>query len=99
MIKTYKKEEKYEKNIVLRLGIYKKAPSKKKESEPCEWVTGTYLGEKVQVDVKHVPKKCMSLELQEIGEKYYQYTGIDEFTRIRYIWYTNEHSTYSRANL
>ena len=23
-----------------------------------------------------------------------KYTGIDEFTRIRYTWYTNEHSTY-----
>ena len=80
--------------VLQRLGIYKKAPSKKKENEPCEWVIGRYPGEKVQVDVKYVPKKCMSPELQEIGEKYYQYTGIDEFTRIRYIWYTNEHSTY-----
>ena len=80
--------------VLQRLGIYQKAPSKKKESEPREWVTGTYPGEKVQVDVKYVPKKCMSAELQEKGEKYYQYTGIDEFTRIRYIWYTNEHSTY-----
>ena len=77
-----------------RLGIYKKAPSKKKESEGCEWTTGTYPGEKIQVDVKYVPKKCMSPELQEMGEKYYQYTGIDEYTRIRYMWYTNEQSTY-----
>ena len=77
-----------------RMGIYKKTPSKKKESEPSDWISGTYPGEKVQVDVKYVPKNCMSKELQEKGEKYYQYTGIDEFTRIRYIWYTNEHSTY-----
>ena len=81
-------------HVLQRLGIYNKAPSKKKESEPCEWVTGRYPGEKVQVDVKYVPKKCMSPDLQKMGEKYYQYTGIDEFTRIRYIWYTNEHSTY-----
>lgn len=67
-------------HVLQRLGIYKKTPSKKKESEPSEWVTGTYPGEKFQVDVKHVPKKCMSPELQEMGEKYYQYTGIDEFT-------------------
>ena len=77
-----------------RMGIYKKAPSKKKESEPKEWVTGEYPGEKIQVDVKYVPKKCMSPELQEMGEKYYQYTAIDEFTRMRYTWFTNEHSTY-----
>ena len=81
-------------HVLQRLGIYNKAPSKKKEREACEWVVGTYPGEKVQVDVKYVPKKCMSPELQKMGEKYYQYTGIDEFTRIRYIWYTNEHSTY-----
>ena len=36
----------------------------------------------------------MSPELQERGERYYQYTAIDEFTRLRYTWFTNEHSTY-----
>lgn len=77
-----------------RIGIYEKAPSKKKGSEPTEWITGTYPGEKVQVDVKYVPKVCMSPELQERGEKFYQYTAIDEFTRKRYTWFTNEHSTY-----
>lgn len=35
-----------------------------------DWVTGEYPGEKVQVDVKYVPKKCMSKKLQEIIEKY-----------------------------
>ena len=84
-------------HVLQRLGIYKKAPSKKKEIEAMEWITGKYPGEKVQVDVKYVPKKCMSPELQEKGERYYQYTGIDEFTRIRYIWYTNEHSTYTSS--
>lgn len=80
-----------------RLGIYEKTPSKKKESEPSEWITGTYPGEKVQVDVKNVPKVCMSPELQEKGEKYYQYTAIDEYTRLRYIWYTNAHDTYASS--
>ena len=70
--------------VLQRLGIYEKAPSKKKESEPNEWVTGEYPGEKVQVDVKYVPKKCMSPELQEMGEKFYQYTAIDECSRLRY---------------
>ena len=80
-----------------RLGIYKKTPSKRKESEPNEWITGIYPGDKVQVDVKYVPKKCLSPELQKMGEKYFQYTGIDEFTRIRYTWFTNEHSTYASS--
>ena len=80
-----------------RMGIYQKAPSKKKESEPNEWVTGEYPGEKVQVDVKYVPKKCMSPELQKIGEKYYQYTAIDEYSRLRYTWFTNAHDTYASS--
>ncbi len=81
-------------HVLQRLGIYEKAPSKAKEQENIEKIPVTYPGEKVQVDVKHVPRKCLTKELQEKGEKYYQYTGIDEFTRIRYTWFTNEHSTY-----
>ena len=71
-------------HVLQRLGIYEKAPSKKKEKETQERIAGTYPGDKVQVDVKYVPKVCMSPELQERGEKYYQYTAIDEYTRIRY---------------
>lgn len=84
-------------HVMQRLGIYEKAPSKKKESEPNEWITGTYPGEKIQVDVKYVPKECMSPELQERGEKFYQYTAIDEYTRIRYTWFTNAHDTYASS--
>ena len=80
-------------HVMQRMGIYQKAPSKKKESEPNEWVAGEYPGEKIQVDVKYVPKKCMSPELQEMGEKYYQYTAIDECSRMRYTWFTNAHDT------
>ena len=39
----------------------------------------------------------MSEDLKRIGEKYYQYTAIDEYTRIRYTWFTNEHSTYTSS--
>lgn len=80
-----------------RMGIYKKTPSNKKESEPEEWLTGEYPGEKIQVDVKIVPKKCMSSELQEMGEKYYRYTTIDECSRLRYTWITNAHDTYASS--
>ena len=78
-------------HVLQRLGIYKKAPSKKKEREPIEWETGTYPGEKIQVDVKYVPKECMSKERQGLGEKFYQYTAIDECSRLRYTWFTNAH--------
>ena len=80
-----------------RLGIYEKTPSKRKESEPNEWVSGEYPGDKVKIDVKYVPKKCMSKELQERGEKFYQYTAIDEYSRLRYTWFTNARDTYDSS--
>jgi len=81
-------------HVLQRLGIYEKAPRKAKKQENIEIIPVTYPGEKVQIDVKYVPTACLTEELQEKGEKYYQYTAIDEYTRIRYTWFTNEHSTY-----
>lgn len=56
-----------------------------------------YPGERVQVDVKYVPKACMIKELIERNERYYQYTVIDEYTRQRVIWFAKEHSTYESS--
>lgn len=81
-------------HVMQRIGIYEKAPSKRKAKQNAEIIVATYPGEKVQIDVKYVPRECMTEELKEKGERYYQYTAIDEFTRIRYTWFTNEHSTY-----
>ena len=81
-------------HVMQRLGIYKKTATKKKQSQVIEWIPVTYPGEKVQIDVKHVPRECLTEELRAKGEKYYQYTGIDEYTRLRYTWFTNEQSTY-----
>ena len=77
-----------------RIGIYEKAPSKAKKPQAPEVPVAKYPGERVQIDVKYVPKKCLSKELQEMGERYYQYTAIDEYTRKRYTYFTKEHSTY-----
>lgn len=33
-------------HVMQRLGIYRKAPSKKKEREPNEWISGEYPGKK-----------------------------------------------------
>ena len=81
--------------VMQRLGIYKKAPSKKKQYVPKPYEKMSYPGQRVQIDVKYVPQKCMSKELQEKEEKYYQYTAIDEYTRLRYIWFTNAHDSYA----
>ena len=84
--------------IMIKIGIYKKAPSKKKVYEPKEYQQMAYPGERVQVDVKYVPSKCLTKELKEQGERYYQYTAIDEYTRMRVLWFAKEHSTYESKN-
>jgi transposase len=49
-------------------------------------------GQKVQIDVKYVPSECV-----KDGQKYYQYTAIDEFSRLPFRQIYNEHSTHSSA--
>ena len=56
------------------------------------YVRAEYPGQKVQVDVKYVPSYCVSN-----GQKYYQYTAVDECTRWTYREMYDEHSTYSSA--
>lgn len=46
--------------------------------------------ERIQIDVKTVPSKCI------VGQfKLYQYTAIDEFSRVRYLKIYGEKSTYT----
>ena len=52
-----------------------------------------YPGQRVQIDVKHVPLSCIVGGIE--GEKYYQYTAIDECTRFRYIEAFREATTHS----
>ena len=82
---------------MIRLGIYKKTPSKKKQSENRKYKQATYPGEKIQVDVKYVPTNCMLNEDKEKNIRYYQYTAIDEYSRQRVVMATKEHSTYESA--
>lgn len=55
-----------------------------------------YPGQRVQIDVKFVPKSCLVGQAAEEGG-YYQYTFIDEYSRFRYLEAFQEHSTYSSA--
>ena len=81
--------------VMQRMGIYKKVASKKKRYEAKPYQQMTHPGEKIQIDVKYVPRKSMSKELQAREAKYYQYTAIDEYTRQRVLWASKEHSTYA----
>lgn len=79
--------------VMQRIGIYNKTPSKKKEYEPKPYQQMTHPGERVQIDVKYVPKKSLTKEVIEQDGRYYQYTAIDEYTRKRVLWASKEQST------
>lgn len=60
---------------------------------PKPYKKALFPGEKVQIDVKHVPSAC--IVGNAAGQKMYQYTAIDECTRFRYIAAFQEANTYS----
>lgn len=67
---------------------------KKATYKPKPYEQMTYPGERIQVDVKVVPRKCIA----DPEMKLYQYTAIDEYTRIRFLYGYEEQSTYSSAD-
>ena len=65
-------------------------PEKRKGYKPKPYQRAEYPGQKVQIDVKFVPVYCVAN-----GHKYYQYTAVDECTRLCFREMYDEHSTYS----
>ena len=53
-----------------------------------------YPGQRVQIDVKVVPRRCIA----DPELRLFQYTAIDEFTRLRFLAAYPEQSTYSSAD-
>ena len=51
---------------------------------------GKHPGDKVQVDIKYVPRDCIKFDALE--KKYYQITAIDEYSRKRYLKIVDEKS-------
>ena len=66
----------------------KKAPRTNRSRYP----EMTYPGEKVQIDVKEVPYACLRGALRRDGKHLYQWTAIDECTRIRFVYGFEEHT-------
>lgn len=75
--------------VIKRLGLEER-PEKRKGYKPRPYQRAEYPGQKVQIDVKFVPSYCVVN-----GQKYYQYTAIDECTRYCFREMYTEHSTYS----
>ena len=59
----------------------------------------SYPGERVQIDVKYVPKECLSPEFiaRYQNTELYQYTAIDEYSRYRILCGYREHNTYTSS--
>ena len=54
-----------------------------------------YPGQRFQIDVKYVPAVCLVNKAK--GQKFYQYTAIDEYSRWRFVESFDEHNTYTSA--
>ena len=77
--------------VLRKMGIYVNK-EKKERYTPKKYDTPSNIGIKWQMDVKYVPKYCYS---GNDGQKFYQYTIIDEASRERFIYPYQEQSSYS----
>lgn len=75
-----------------RLGLTEE-PKKKKQSRTNRRYPELLIpGEKVQIDVKEVPFNCLRGKVLRDGKHLYQWTAIDECTRLRFVYAFEEHT-------
>ena len=79
--------------VMRRMGMFP-PPKHQKTYQPKPYEQMTYPGQRVQVDVKVVPRKCIT----DPELRLFQYTAIDEFSRLRFLAAYPEQSTYSSAD-
>lgn len=78
-------------NVLRRENLIYKHKKKKRRRTVKEYHGAVVPGDKLQMDVKYVPKECIPQKLIEEGKKYYQWTIIDEATSLRYMyWYDSK---------
>lgn len=61
-------------------GLSRKKKATKARYKPKPYEQMQYPGQRVQVDVRHVPVECLA---HGNDRKFYQYTAMDEFSRLR----------------
>lgn len=82
--------------VLVRLGYRERPqPTNKESKHNGHYDTPTELGKKWQMDVKYVPTVCYA---GTDGEKFYQYTMIEEADRERFIYAYRESSSYSTVD-
>ena len=75
-----------------RLGLTEEPKPKKKNRKSRRYPEILVPGEKVQIDVKEVPYNCLRGKVLRDGKHLYQWTAIDECTRIRFVYGFEEHT-------
>ena len=78
--------------LMIRIGIFTRKNNSKKSYKAKPYEQMKYPGERVQIDVKWVPQECI---VGKIPQKFFQYTAIDEFSRLRYLGSFQEANTYA----
>jgi len=81
--------------VMQRFGLFETRKAKKPKYIAKPYEQMKYPGQRVQVDVKFVPRECM--KGIEFGERLYQFTAIDEYSRQRYLEGFKDNSSYSAA--
>lgn len=76
-------------------GFKAKRPKNRKSYVKHVRDDGQYPGDKVQIDIKYVPQQC--IRFPTYGDRYYQITAIDEYSRKRVLCLVKEKSTYETA--
>lgn len=79
--------------VMRRLGL-SSVVQEKKTHQPKPYEQMTYPGQRIQIDVKVVPRSCIT----DPQLRLFQFTAIDEFSRMRFLWAYEEQSTYSSAD-
>jgi len=75
-----------------RIGLTDKPKPKKKNKTIRRYPELTVPGEKVQIDVKEVPYNCLCGDALRNNRRFYQWTAIDECTRMRFVYAFEEHT-------
>lgn len=70
--------------VAKRLGLAQKQKKKMKRREQRCYTELLIPGEKVQIDVKEIPYNCLKCSVLHNEKHPYQWTAINEYTRIRF---------------
>lgn len=79
--------------VMRTMGMFQ-PPKPQKPYKPKPYEQMTYPGQRVQVDVKVVPRRCIA----DPELRLFQYTAIDEFSRLRFLAAYPEQSSFSSAD-